>query len=64
MDKCCAKAAKDAANMARSNMIEAIWQKHLDSGIGGIGQWTNQCGLLRCHCEELVEWLRRINEAL
>jgi len=58
VDKCCGKAAKDAANMARNNMIQAIWQKHLDSGIGGKGPWTNQCGLLRCHCEELIEWLK------
>jgi len=42
-------------------VADKIWQRHIDSGIGGKGQWTNQCGLLRCHCEELVEWLKNDN---
>ena len=57
MDRCCAKAATDAADMARSNMIQAIWQRHLDGSDFKV-QWTNHHGLDRCDCEELVEWLK------
>lgn len=40
----------------KQTIIEAIKFRHNDGGIGG-KNWTNHHGLLRCDCDELVEFL-------
>jgi hypothetical protein len=57
MDRCCAKAAQDAAKITKDNIIQAIWQRHLNGSDFNVN-WSNHHGLLRCDCDELVEWLR------
>ena len=38
-------------------IADAVWQRHLDgSGDGKV--WSNHHGLMRCDCEELVEFIR------
>ena len=45
----------------RDQIADEVWQRHLDGGIGG-KQWTNQHGLLRCDCDELVYFIKNKKE--
>jgi hypothetical protein len=40
----------------KQEIIAAVKFRHKDGGIGGTN-WTNQHGLDRCDCDDLIEFL-------
>ena len=60
MKECCAKAATDATSMVKSNIIQAVLKRHED-GSNFDKEWSNHHGLMRCDCDELIEFLKDQN---
>ena len=59
MEECCKKARLEAIKEAQSSIAQAIEKRHSD-GSSFAKEWSNHHGLMRCDCDELVQFIKKI----
>ena len=59
MEECCKKTQQEAVKEAQSSIAKAVEKRHSDGSNFKI-EWSNHHGLMRCDCDELVQFIKKI----